>query len=173
MPTKDTFDCPPIGALVKRYLRASDVSIDPFARNKRWATYTNDLNPDTKAEYHMDAYDFLVMLYEQNVKADLVIFDPPYSPRQVKELYDGMGQTMTQQDGQRTHSWSKEKDIVNEILVLGGIFLYFGWDSVGMGKSRLYEIKEVLLVCHGPGHHDTICTVEQKIAHQPMLLPRK
>lgn len=36
---------PPIGEMVQRYLKAAKISCDPFARNKRWATYTNDLNP--------------------------------------------------------------------------------------------------------------------------------
>lgn len=47
MPTADTFDCLPIGGFVKRYLDQSTVSIDPFARNKLWATHTNDLNTET------------------------------------------------------------------------------------------------------------------------------
>lgn len=47
MPNPDTFDCKPLGQIVVRYL--SGVSIDPFARNKRIATYTNDLNPGTAA----------------------------------------------------------------------------------------------------------------------------
>lgn len=166
MPTGDTFDSKPIGEMVKRYLSQSRISIDPFARNKRWATYTNDLNPDTAAEYHMDALDFLIMLHEKKVEADLIIFDPPYSPHQVKELYNSIGQTMTQQAAQRTHGWSKEKEVVYQILPPGGVFLYFGWDSVGMGKSRHCSIEEVLLVCHGPGHHDTICMAERKLVHQ-------
>lgn len=163
MPTGDTFSCKPIGALVKNYLLNSTVSIDPFARNKRWATWTNDLNPETIAEYHMDAYDFILMLQEKNVQADCIIFDPPYSPTQVKELYSGIGQTFTQQDAQRTHSWTKEKDALDKLLVVGGYFLYFGWDTVGMGKSRGYEPVEFLDVCHGPGHHDTLCLVERKL----------
>ena len=56
MPTSDTFDCKPIGEFVRQYLKG--VSVDPFARNKRWATHTNDLNPDTRAEHHMDAESF-------------------------------------------------------------------------------------------------------------------
>ena len=65
MPNPDTFSIPPIGGFVKKYLSQSRVSVDPFARNKRWATYTNDLNPETEAEYHMKANDFLAMLVEQ------------------------------------------------------------------------------------------------------------
>ena len=64
MPTKDTFDCAPIGDFVWRHLDKDYISVDPFARNKSWAHYTNDLNPDTSAQHHMDARDFLQMLKE-------------------------------------------------------------------------------------------------------------
>lgn len=49
MPNHDTFSVKPIGEFVRRYLDASKVSVDPFARNKQWATYTNDLDPNTSA----------------------------------------------------------------------------------------------------------------------------
>ena len=81
MPNSDTFSVKPIGEFVKRYLFNSTISVDPFARNKNWATYTNDLNPKTSAQFHIDALDFLAMLKGMNVKAGLVIFDPPYSLR--------------------------------------------------------------------------------------------
>lgn len=71
MPNADTFSIPPIAGFVQKYLLKSTVSIDPFARNKRWATHTNDLNPETAAEHHMDAGDFLKLMAQQGVKADL------------------------------------------------------------------------------------------------------
>lgn len=169
MPSSDTFDCPPIGAMVKRYLMNSKVSIDPFARNKRWATYTNDLNPETAAEYHMYALDFLKMLAGQGIKADLVIFDPPYSLRQVQECYQEHG-AWTFSDTQNAVKWTDEKEICYELLSPGGYFLHFGWHTNGMGKKRDMLIEEILLVCHGPGHHDTICMAERKLSHQPALL---
>jgi len=168
MPNKNTFDITPIGKLVKRYLRVSSVSIDPFARNKEWATFTNDLNTDTKAEYHLDVYDFLLLMKKKKICPDLIIFDPPYSPRQVKECYDSIGLDMGIEGGQRTH-WAKERDLINEITSVGAICLSFGWNSSGMGKTRGWETLEILLVCHGAGHNDTICKVEKKIAHQSKL----
>jgi hypothetical protein len=170
MPTSETFTCKPIGAFVQRYLQQSLVSIDPFARDCEWATYTNDLNPKTRAMYHMDALDFLRTMIREGVSADLVIFDPPYSPRQVKECYDSVGLKMGREGGQRTHSWKAERDAIDVLLQLGGVVLSFGWNSLGMGIGRGYEIEEILLVCHGAGHNDTICVAERKAAHQPSLL---
>lgn len=163
MPTADTFDCPPIGKFVRSRLEKSITSVDPFARNKRWATHTNDLNPNTLAERHLDVLDFLNALIAEGVSSDLVVFDPPYSPRQVKECYDGVGQKMGIEGAQRTHSWKKERDAIDRLLVPGGIVLSFGWNSQGMGTGRGYRLDEVLLVCHGAGHNDTICVAETKL----------
>ena len=35
-----------------------------------------------------------------------------------------------------------------------------------MGKTRNYVIQEILMVCHGRAHNDTIITVDKKEAHQ-------
>lgn len=169
MPASDTFDVLPIGELIKRHLRKSKISVDPFARNKRWATYTNDLNPETAAEYHMDAYEFLLMLKNKGVQADLVIFDPPYSPRQIKECYDSIGLKMGQLDAMRTN-WQPERDLINQILAVGGVVVSCGWNSMGMGQKRPFSQDELLIVCHGVGHNDTLVLVESKQAHQPFLL---
>jgi hypothetical protein len=59
MPSGDTFSVAPIGAFVQKYLARSSVSVDPFARNNAWATYTNDINLKTSAQRHMDAEVFL------------------------------------------------------------------------------------------------------------------
>ena len=161
MPSANTFDCKPIGELVQHYLRQSTVSIDPFARNKRWATYTNDLNPNTLAEYHLDAKDFLELMLENKEEVDLVIFDPPYSASKLKECYESIGLEDWGSDT-RTTGWTKERDLIHQLLIGGGIVVSCGWDSIGMGKGRGYTFLNGLLVCHGACHHDTIVTVEQK-----------
>jgi len=162
MPNKDTFDIPPIRDFVKRYLAQSKISIDPFARNKRWATYTNDLNPKTAAEYHLDAEEFLRMLADKSTVSDLIICDPPYSPRQVKECYDSIGLPMKQTDALLGFTRKRLKAQINRIVPVGGAVLHFGWNTVGMGKG--WEIEEIILVCHGSDHNDTICLAERKLA---------
>ena len=171
MPDSDTFNIAPIGGLVKRYLSQSKVSIDPFARNKRWATYTNDLNRETDAEYHVDILDFLLMLKAKDVIADLVLFDPPYSPRQIKECYDSIGRKMGQLDAMRTN-WQPERNLINDILSINGFVISCGWNSMGMGQKWPYAFVEGFLVCHGVGHNDTIVMVEQKVAYQAKLFSR-
>ena len=62
MPNHNTFSIRPIGDFVKLYLNHSAESADPFARDKCWATHTNDLNPETAAQHHMQAVDFMKLL---------------------------------------------------------------------------------------------------------------
>lgn len=162
MPNKNTFDIPPIRALVRQYLNASKVSIDPFARNKRWATYTNDLNPDTAAECHFEALEFLAQLKARGVVADLVLFDPPYSARQVMECYNAVGRTVTMEDTQGA-SWANWKAAIAEICTPDATVLSFGWNTNAMGIQHGFVIKEILLVAHGGVHNETICTIERKV----------
>lgn len=168
MPSSNTFDVPPISEFVRKYLRESKISIDPFARNTRWATYTNDLNPETHAEYHMEALEFLAMLKEKKVQADLVIFDPPYSARQVAECYAQVGRKTSMQDTQGA-SWANWKKAISPLVVDGGIVLSFGWNSVGMGIKYNFDIQEIMLVSHGGVHNDTICMAEIKGQTPPCL----
>lgn len=168
MPHLETFNVKPIGDLVRRYLEQSQVSIDPFARNKRWATYTNDLNPATGAECHMEAVDFLIEMRRQQVRADLFLFDPPYSPRQIKECYDSIGKKMTVADGQSARLKKLWRQAALPILTDDAIVVSCGWNSVGFGKMLGFEQIEILLVCHGGDHNDTIVTVERRVTtNQP------
>lgn len=164
MPSANTFDVPPIGDFVRRYLRESKVSIDPFSRNKDWATHTNDLNPKTSAQHHLDAEEFLKLLLAQGgVSADLVILDPPYSPRQISECYQQVGRSVGMKETQSALLYKRVRDAVVPLLALDGIVLSFGWNSVGMGKNRGFEIQEILLCAHGGAHNDTICLAERRV----------
>lgn len=164
MPSHDTFSVKPIGDFVRRYLAESKVSVDPFARNKPWFTHTNDLNPDTTAQHHMDAGAFLHMMAAEGVQVDLGIFDPPYSPRQISECYKSIGMEVGMRETQSAVLYKRVRDALDPLVRPGGMVLSFGWNTVGMGKKRGYELIEVMLVCHGGAHNDTICLAERKVA---------
>ena len=89
--------CKPIAELLKRYTVGKNITVDPFARDCEIAKITNDLSPNTKAKYHMQATDFLQMLIDKGIKADVIILDPPYSVRQISDLYKEIGLPITQQ----------------------------------------------------------------------------
>ena len=161
MPSADTFTIPPIREFVLRYAGAG-VIVDPFARNSRLGTWRNDLNPQTDAEHHMDAVAFLRMLGERGVMADAVLFDPPYSPRQIAECYAAAGLTPTMADTQSARFKREAREAASVLVREGGVVLTFGWNSVGMGP--LWDTEEVLLVSHGGDHNDTICAAHRKRA---------
>lgn len=161
MPSADTFDMKPIGAFVKRFLANSSSSVDPFSRNKRWCTYTNDLNPKTQAEYHMDAEDFLKFLTEKGAKCDLAILDPPYSQFQVSQCYAEAG-LKGQKDTRNAAMYARVRTALVPILTEDAIVLSFGWNSCGMGKKHGFEIFEILLVPCGGAHNDIICIAERR-----------
>ncbi len=163
MPSADTFSIPPIAGFVRKYLMKSKVSVDPFARNKQWATYTNDLNPETAAREHMDAEDFLRKY--QNIAPDLVIFDPPYSPGQVAEVYSKVGEKRDGAGGRNGELYSRVRSAIRSMSIEGTIVLSFGWNSCGMGNG--WEMLELLLVPHGGAHNDTICMAERRLPVPP------
>ena len=125
------------------------------------AAITNDLNPDFDTDYHMDALDFLKTF--QNESVDGVLYDPPYSPRQVTECYQGVGMNVTSETT-RASFWGNQKKEISRIVKLGGKVITFGWNSGGIGRKYGFEITRILLVPHGGWHNDTICTVEVKVA---------
>ena len=95
MPNSKTFKIKPIKEFVEKYIDGASVIIDPFANDCKYGTITNDLNPEYDTDYHMDALDFLKKIKTES--ADVVLYDPPYSLRQVVECYKGFGKTVTQE----------------------------------------------------------------------------
>ena len=158
MPSAETFSIAPIERLLRWYLKDCKVIVDPFARNSRFGTLRNDLSPDTEAEHHLDAIEFCERLVSTGVRADAVLFDPPYSAHQIVTTYQGVGEK--EQNG---HQARILKDLLDRMLRDGGLALCFGWNSNGFGADRLYALDELLLVAHGGGHNDTIVTVERKM----------
>lgn len=160
MPNSKTFKIKPIKEFVEKYIDGASVIIDPFANDCKYGTITNDLNPEYDTDYHMDALDFLKEIKTES--ADVVLYDPPYSLRQVVECYKGFGKTVTQETTQS--SWrARHLDEIKRILKPDGVALCFGWNSNGIGKTRGFEMIDVLLVPHGGSKNDTICTAERKL----------
>ena len=143
MPNKHTFQIKPIKELIDQYsCRYSCNWIDPFP-----------------CPYWGDAV--LYLLSFKNASVGGVLFDPPYSPRQLKECYDSLGMSL---HDTTSRVWAQWKDEIARVIKPGGICISFGWSSNGLGKKRGFEIVEILLVAHGGNHNDTIVTVELKVS---------
>jgi len=158
MPNKNTFSIKPIKELIEKYNTGGTI-IDAFANNSKIATITNDLDTQYNTDYHMDALDFFKIFEDKSV--DMVLYDPPYSPRQVSECYKNLGKTVNMQTTQASY-WSNHKKEIGRIVKTGGIVITCGWNSGGIGEKYGFKIIEVLLVPHGGWHNDTIVTVEKK-----------
>ena len=115
MPNKWTFQIPPIAALLKEEMTGG-IWIDPFAGKSSPAHIKNDLNPKCSAAYHMDALEFLKLF--DNDSADGILYDPPYSPRQVRECYDNIDGNI-KWDG-KVNFWSDTKNEIARILKPNG-----------------------------------------------------
>jgi len=168
MPNKNTFSIKPIKELILDEL-TDGIWIDPFANSNKLATITNDLNAEYDTDYHMDALDFLKLFPDNSI--DGILYDPPYSPRQVSECYNNVGLSVTW-DTTKSSFWSNHKREISRILKLNGKVITFGWNSGGIGASNGFSIKRILLVPHGGWHNDTICTVEIKTS-TAKLSPKK
>ena len=147
MPNHRTFDIKPIKEFIKENI-GSDY-IDPFPY-----------------PFKEDAIKYLKKI-ETNSKLSLV-FDPPYSQRQLKEMYHSNGLSL---DHPMNNSyWSNCKKEIARIIKPNGKVISFGWNSGGIGKKNGFEIEKILLVNHGSQHNDTICTLEGK-ATSGLALP--
>lgn len=160
MPNKWTFQIKPIAELLARYVGDGKGWVDPFAGMTSPAEFTNDLNINSPAKSHLDAFDYVDTLDGSWFSG--CIFDPPYSLSAVAMFYKGVG-LKSRLGEDPTATFKKVKDVIGSKIYPSGYAISFGWNSNGFGKKRGFEIIEILLIAHGGGHNDTIITVEQKL----------
>jgi hypothetical protein len=154
MPSRWTFSIEPISNLLDRWLNGLQVVVDPFAGKSTRGTHRNDLSDGEDAEV------FCRRLLAEGVVADAVLFDPPYSPRQISECYKGLGLRVGTEETKNARLYKRARAPLAGLLRPGGLALSFGWQSSGF--SREWVTEELLLVQHGGGHNDTICVVQRK-----------
>ena len=159
MPSKWTFTIKPIAELLARYVGGGSGWVDPFAGENSMAEITNDIEGGD-VSYQMDALEFLKLMPDNQIVGAL--FDPPYSVEQCLRRYT----PKFNGTAGRAEYWARCKDEVARIVIPNGVAISFCWDSTGIGAKRGFEIIEVLLVCHGACHNDTIVTVERKLQGQ-------
>jgi hypothetical protein len=130
--------------------------IDPFAGENSPAEITNDIEGHG-AKHQMDGLDFLKSLPSRAY--DGCLFDPPYSVEQCLRRYT------PKRNGTvgRAEYCSACRNEIARVLKKGAHAISFGWDSNGIGRRRGFEVVEILLVCHGACHNDTIITVDAMV----------
>jgi hypothetical protein len=162
LPNHKTFLIKPINNLLKKicYPLNDKIIIDPFAnRIHGFSTIYNDINPNNKVGNNLDAFEFIKSFEDESI--DGILFDPPYSLRQLKECYQNIGYSLT--DYHTTSYFHDIKDEIFRILKPGGFVVSFGWNSNGMSKKSRFWKKELLIVHHGGVHNDTLALHEIKV----------
>jgi len=139
--------------------------IDVFARSQNFAKITNDLNPEFKTTYNMEANDCLEMLHSRfgDESVDIIVFDPPYSSTLAKKYYDGIGVDMAY--WQTTSPWKRAKIAAAKLIKVGGYFIHLGYHTKALGTSRGFELIDGLVLTNVgiPEQNDIILVVEKKM----------
>ena len=147
MANHQTFDIKPIKEFIKENIGSDYVDPFPYPFKEDAITYLKKIKTNSKLS---------------------LVFDPPYSQRQLKEMYHSNGISL---DHSINNSyWSKCKKEIARIIKPNGRVISFGWNSGGVGNKNGFEIEKILLVNHGSQHNDTICTLEVK-ATSELALP--
>lgn len=164
MPSSHTFSIPAIRSIVEHNIAlVGGIWLDPFAGDIRVApnVITNDLDPKAPTDFHGEAVDFLRRFEDES--ADGVVFDPPYSPRQIAECYKSIG-LKTNYKTTQSSFWGDVKKQIARVVRPGGRVVTCCWNSNGIGASNNFYKLAVVNVAHGGWHNDTIVTVERKLA---------
>lgn len=161
-PSAWTFTIKPIKELLSRYVPPDGKGwIDPYAGDNSPAEFTNDMNRERKAKWHLDSLEFCEEICQNGTQFNGILFDPPYSYRQVSEYYKQVGRKVRSIDT-TSRFYSRVMNVVCDRIVPGGYAISFGWNTNGFGMKRGFEQVEILIVAHGGHHQDTLVTVEKK-----------
>lgn len=125
-------------------------SVDPFARNCTWATITNDLDPSTKAQYNLDALDFLKSFASESVS--LILFDPPFSTRQEKKYQ--FSSNLYSSDSNKISQLYSESF---RILKPNGVLLKLGYNSTRPHPG--FILHSLTITNFGGSRNDVIGTI--------------
>jgi len=143
---------------------------DPFAREgfvgKLQNCISNDLNTQFDTDYNLEFKDFARVMHMKQMAFDLVVFDPPYSLRQLKDHYDGIGKDLKLW---QTHNmWGVGKNLLSHHMPVGSIVISLGWTTAGFGRKRGFQKKAVHVFeqTAREDRYSLFVVVEEKVQHK-------
>ena len=148
-PKKYTFEQPKLREWTERICQGKVLNLFAGKVYLDVNEFRVDIDNEFKPDYLGDAYEFVTTT---DMKFDTIVLDPPYNLRKAREKYGG----------KYIGSFTKIKNELSRILNPNGITVIYGYDSVGMSKSRGFEKIALCLVCHNGDHNDTIVVAERK-----------
>ena len=109
MPNHKTFEIKPIKQLILEELGQSYTDVFPHPYDR----------------------DALQMLKEKESNSiNMLAFDPVYSLRQLKEMYNNKGNSLTQHETQ--YYWSDLREEIGRVIAKNCKVISFGWNSIGI-----------------------------------------
>ena len=158
---KYTFRVKPVKKLLAEEMNGG-IWLDPMSGYHSPADVTNDINPDTPAQHHEDALEFLKK--QPHAHYDGILFDPPYSFENAKKIYALQDKPFMQRGIVPFYNYIRQcrKALVPLVKPNGKIIL-FGYDSMGMGKRNGFLLERVLIIPMGWCKIDIIVTVDRKV----------
>ncbi len=148
-----TFEAPKLKAWVESRCEGRVLNLFAGKTLLNANEYRVDLDIDTPADLHLDVRKAVNILAKRRRKFNTIIIDPPYNWRKAKEKY---GSRMIGQ-------FPQLKNELLSIIPINGRVITFGYDTVGMGKTRGFKKIEICVICHGGETHDTLCVIEKRI----------
>lgn len=137
-----------------------DNSLDPFARNCPAFSHTNDIDPNTKAQTHLDALVFMQAQKTLEREFDLIWFDPPFSSRQSNEIYEGHVNVYTD-PGYLKRLYST----IPYLLSKGGFFVKWGYNTNNPMPSIL-KLEDLFMFPQGANKNDVLVSIYRRTAEK-------
>ncbi len=147
-PRKMTFEQPKLRLWCEKWCKGKVLNLFAGTTKLDVDEFRVDSNKEMLADWYGDAFEFV---RTTNLRFDTIILDPPYNLRKSREAYQG----------HYIGSFTKIKNELKRILNPGARIITFGYDTVGMSKSRGFDKIAICLVCHNGDHNDTLCLVEK------------
>jgi hypothetical protein len=154
-PKRYTFEQPRLKEWTERWCKGKVLNLFAGKTKLNCDEYRVDMDPEMNPDYLGDAYGFVK---DTRMKFDTVVFDPPYNLRKSREKYEG----------RYIGSLTKIKNVLPGIMNHDAHIISFGYDTVGMSRSRGFDKIAVCIVCHNGDHNDTLCLVERKVMRVPV-----
>lgn len=172
--SSEPFSNPHIRKVIDRILNevmfntcGNGIVCDPFARaaftNHLPNCITNDLNKEFNTDFNLEFKEFAYTIQGRGFSIDLLLFDPPYSLRQLKDCYDGIGKDL---ELWQTHNmWKEGKDELAKMMPSGSYAISLGWTTAGFGKKRGFEKTEIHVFEQAAreDRYSLLLTVERKV----------
>ena len=133
--------------------------IDPFARSCEWGDITNDINPEFKTTYNLDALEFSKILIDKNEIARIILFDPPFSFNQAERYIEGEMKNLYTDPA----FISNLSNNLCSIIEPNGYFIKLGYNSTKPSKNM--SLVEIMNVNIGSCRNDVIVSIWKNVQH--------